>query len=110
MSGWMMHAFLTSLAFTAAAVAGERLLRLWRLEARFVWLMASIALTVRFVVAARSLAKRRVGWRPPVVDGERLLVLCDAGPAVRRFPPPDGRHPRVGGRSRRLASRARATS
>lgn len=50
-----------------------------------VWAFASLAAVTRFAIAARSLELRRQWWRPALVDGERLLVSPDAGPAVVGF-------------------------
>ena len=49
------------------------------------WLLASLGLTIRFTLAARTLAARRASWRSAVVDGQPLLVSPDAGPAVVGF-------------------------
>ena len=148
---WMLHIAAVSALLAIAAVAAERLLRLWRKEARVVWagamtaslavplvsvaqalgwvpsidpfaamaplgarampallprvvvgarlssvdlaiagtwLLASTGLTIRFALAARALARRRSTWRSAVVDGHRLLVSHDAGPAVVGFRAP----------------------
>jgi len=53
-----------------------------------VWLLASGALAVRFVLAARSLHRRRSSWKTATVDGQRVLVSRDAGPAVIGFRTP----------------------
>ena len=144
-ANWMLHVAAVSALLTVAAIAAERLLRLWRKEARVVWavamtaslavplmsiaqalgwipsfdpvatiaplstrampaflppvvvgarfsridlmlaagwLITSACLTIRFALAARMLARRRSTWRSAVVDGHRLLVSRDAGPAV----------------------------
>jgi len=49
------------------------------------WITATFALVARFAIAARSLHKRRRGWRSAVVDGQSLLLSPDAGPAVVGF-------------------------
>ena len=49
------------------------------------WLAATLGLVLRFAIAARSLGKRRRGWRSAVVDGQPLLLSPDAGPAVVGF-------------------------
>ena len=49
------------------------------------WIAATFALVARFAIAARSLGKRRRGWRSAVVDGQPLLLSPDAGPAVVGF-------------------------
>jgi len=148
---WMLHVVAVSALLTVAAIAAERLLRLWRKEARAVWavamtasvavplisiaqaigwipsldplatiaplgarampallppvvvgarfsrvdmalavgwLIASLGLTIRFALAARMLARRRSTWRSAVIDGHRLLVSRDAGPAVIGFRKP----------------------
>jgi len=149
MSTFMIYALIVSMAITAAAIAVERTLRLWRREARFVWggamaisiavpvlsvaqslgwmpplsdtadlpamlvtplgaviptvagrnggprlldavativwLVASLGLATRFIIAWRSLARRRREWRAAVIDGQPLLVSPDAGPAVIGF-------------------------
>ncbi len=150
-SRWMLQAMLVSALLTAAGLAAERLLRVWRREARVIWLIvmgasvgipllaiaqalgivpslgldtsiaqfrdapvgmllprievgssistldlilgaawtvASLGLTIRFVLAARRLSHRRSVWRSAVVDGQRLLVSRDAGPAVIGFRTP----------------------
>lgn len=147
-SAWMLHTAIVSAVLTIAALLAERVLRLWRREARvvwgaamalsivlpvvsigqslgwlprfgdasmatllvaggyevvlpaitvgarssrldvvfaLVWAFASLAVITRFAIAARSLELRRQWWRPEVVDGERLLVSPDAGPAVVGF-------------------------
>lgn len=148
---WMLHVVAISALLTVAAVAAERVLRLWGTQARAVWavamaaslalpltslaqaagfipsfgsaapipqlraapiaillprvevgsplsrldiamalawLVASVGLTTRFVLAARSLARRRAAWRTTTVDGHRLLLSRDAGPAVIGFREP----------------------
>ena len=50
-----------------------------------VWGIASVALAIRLIVAARTLGRRRCGWRSEVLDGQPLLVSPDAGPAVVGF-------------------------
>jgi bla regulator protein blaR1 len=150
-ANWMLHVAAVSALLTVAALAAERLLRLWRKETRVVWaiamtaslavplisiaqalgwipsfdpmatiaplrsrampallppvvvgarlstldmalaigwLIASLGLTIRFVLAARMLARRRSKWRSAVIDGHRLLVSRDAGPAVIGFRKP----------------------
>ena len=150
-ANWMLHVAAVSAVLTVAALAAERLLRLWRKEARVVWaiamtaslavplisiaqalgwvpsfdamatiaplrsrampallpavvvgarfstldmvlaigwLIASMGLTFRFALAARLLARRRSTWRSAVIDGHRLLVSRDAGPAVIGFRKP----------------------
>jgi len=146
---WMFHAAVVGVLLAVAASTTERVLRLWRREARLVWgasmvlsigvplvalaqaagwlppfgeltspiprlvaapisavlpavtirgsvpradvllalswLVVSLALTLRFVAAARTLARRRREWRAAVVDGDPLLVSPDAGPAVIGF-------------------------
>jgi TonB family protein len=52
------------------------------------WLFASAALAGRFLLAARSLQRRRSSWRAAEVDGQRVLVSRDAGPAVIGFRTP----------------------
>lgn len=147
-ANWMLHVAAVSALLTVAAIAAERLLRLWRKEARAVWavamaaslavplisivqalgwvpsfdpvatiaplrarampallppvvvgarfswldlllaagwLVASAGLTIRFALTARMLARRRSTWRSAEVDGHRLLVSRDAGPAVIGF-------------------------
>ena len=150
-ANWMLHVAAVSALLAVAAVAAERLLRLWRKEARVVWavamtaslavplisiaqalgwvpafdpvatiaplsarampallppvvvgarfsrldlllaaawLIASVGLTIRFAVIGRTLARRRSTWRSAVIDGHRLLVSRDAGPAVVGFRKP----------------------
>ena len=150
-ASWMLHVAAVSALLTAGALAAERLLRLWRKEARFVWaiamtaslaiplisiaqtlgwipsfdpigtiaplrsrampavlppvvvgarfstldmvlatgwLIVSLGLTIRFALAARTLARRRSTWRSTVIDGHHLLVSRDAGPAVIGFRKP----------------------
>ena len=50
-----------------------------------VWLVGSLGLTIRFALAASALRRRRSTWRSAVVDGQRLFVSRDAGPAVVGF-------------------------
>jgi TonB family protein len=150
-ANWMLHVAAVSALLTVGALAAERLLRLWRKEARAVWVVAmtaslavplisiaqalgwipsfdpvagitplgarampallppvvvgarfsrvdlalalgwlivSAGLTIRFALAARTLARRRSTWRSAVVDGQPLLVSRDAGPAVIGFRKP----------------------
>jgi TonB family protein len=53
-----------------------------------IWAIATVVLTLRFVTAARALARRRRAWRAAVVDGQHVLVSRDAGPAVIGFRAP----------------------
>jgi TonB family protein len=148
MIAWMLQCVVVSVLLTLAAMAAERLLRMWYKEARLawavamgaslalsliglaqragwipsfrlaasiaelppapfatlltpvrvsaglshidaaigvMWLLATLGLTIRFLLAARTLRRRRVTWRPGVVDGQRLFVSSDAGPAVVGF-------------------------
>jgi TonB family protein len=144
---WMLELVAMTALFSVAALAAERLLRLWRKQARGVWAAAmglslllplitlaqsagylpsfptapplpqfgpagihvlprvvigattshidlviallwaaaSVAITTRFVLAARALGRRRAAWRAAEVDGQPLLVSEDAGPAVVGF-------------------------
>ena len=144
---WMLHAIIVTALLGLAATAAERLLRLWRREARMVWctavavsvmlpalslaqayglvpwlgsietvqsplavllppivvtanrgsmdaivatcwLIATALLAFRFIGTSRGLAARRRTWRAAVVDGERVFVSPDAGPAVVGFRSP----------------------
>ena len=53
-----------------------------------VWAIATVVLTLRFVTAARALARRRRAWRATVIDGQHVLVSEDSGPAVIGFRAP----------------------
>lgn len=46
------------------------------------WLLASLALALEWVVAAKRLAKMGVSWRPGTVDGIQIWQTIDLGPAV----------------------------
>jgi TonB family protein len=148
---WMLHIAVVSAMLTVGALATERALRLWRWQARLVWMAAmtlslglplvslaqalgwipsldhlatvpaaitaplavllpsvsvsssattagvivaivwavvTVALTIRFMTAARALGRRRQAWRSATVDGQSVLVSRDAGPAVIGFRTP----------------------
>ena len=46
------------------------------------WLVASLVLTLRWMVAARRLARRGASWRVRTLDGVRAWLTPDLGPAV----------------------------
>lgn len=46
------------------------------------WALASTLLLVRILLGMRAVARRRRAWVPQVVDGIRVLVAPDVGPAV----------------------------
>jgi len=47
-----------------------------------VWLLASAILMLRWVVATHRLAKLGASWRAGIVDGVRVWLTSDLGPAV----------------------------
>ena len=74
-------------ALLPPVVVGARISRI-DLALVAAWLIASLGVTIRFALAARMLARRRATWRSAVIDGDRLLVSRDAGPAVIGFRKP----------------------
>ena len=46
------------------------------------WLLASVGLILRWVVASYRLAKVGASWRPETMDGVRVWLTSDLGPAV----------------------------
>lgn len=52
------------------------------------WGLSSVAVLAMLGVAATRLAALRRGWRSTVVDGRRVLVADDVGPAVTGLWPP----------------------
>ena len=46
------------------------------------WLLASVVLTLRWAVAAHRLARVGTSWRAGTVDGVRVWLISDLGPAV----------------------------
>jgi TonB family protein len=74
-------------AFLPPVVVGARFSRI-DLVLAAAWVIASVGLTIRFALVARTLARRRSTWRSAVIDGHRLLVSRDAGPAVIGFRKP----------------------
>lgn len=52
------------------------------------WLLATVALAVKFIGASRWLSRRRATWRAITVDGVAMFLSRDAGPAVVGFRSP----------------------